>query len=155
MESREDYYTLSLPPCKSVAPPSPEPVTVESPRPIREYVEQFARYFLGERGKGNLQFEAAETLQSLGYVKYEAHLFNDGYRYIGACCFRWREWENAPASWSLDWAWFHPYFRSRGHLTRAWPSFTAGYGDFHLARPLSHAMEAFLAKVASPRGPAQ
>ena len=151
MESQEDYYTLSLPPCEIVAPFSPETVTVESLRPIREHVERFAYYFLRERRKGSVQFEAAESSESIGYVKYEAHLFNDGHRYIGACCFRWREFKDAPASWSIDWVWFHPYFRSRGHLTRAWPLFTARYGDFHIARPLSHSMEAFLAKVANSR----
>lgn len=151
MESREDYYTLSLPPCEGTAPPSPETVTVDSLRAIRDHVERFARYFLKERGKGGLQFEAAETSESEGYVKYEAHLFNDGHRYIGACCFRWREFKDAPASWFMDWMWLHPYFRSRGHLTRAWPLFTTRYGDFHCATPLSHSMKAFLAKVESSR----
>jgi hypothetical protein len=67
---------------------------------------------------------------------------------VGACCFRWREWTNAPHSWALQWAWLHPDFRRRGLLTAAWPAFRTEFGDFHVERPLSEAMQAFLRKIA-------
>jgi hypothetical protein len=65
---------------------------------------------------------------------------------IGACCFRWRKWADAPPGWALAWVWFHPYERRRGHLTRAWPYFRARFGDFIAEPPLSPAMQAFMLK---------
>lgn len=114
---------------------------------MREHVERFARYFLREMHTGGIQFEATESEASPDYVAYKAYLFNDKYHFFGAGCFRWREWQDAPASWSLDWLWLHPYFRSQGHLTQAWPALEAAHGHFHLARPLSPGMQAFLRKV--------
>ena len=98
-----------------------------------------------------------------GYVAWEAYLFhervyenkneNDTHnirvRCFGACCFRWREWADAPAGWSLDWVWLHPYFRRRQHLTKAWRQFEQEYGCFHLAKPVSLLMQAFLRKIRS------
>jgi hypothetical protein len=66
---------------------------------------------------------------------------------VGACCFRWREWTNAPHGWALQWAWLHPDFRRRGLLSAAWPAFRTEFGDFHVERPLSEAMQAFLLKL--------
>ena len=118
-----------------------------SRKALREHVERFARYFLREMHKGGLQFEAAEQPDSPDYVPYEAYLLHADDRYIGACCFRDRAPTNDPPSWWLAWAWLHPYFRSRHHLTNAWPQFVASYGQFHLAQPVSHAMKAFIQKV--------
>ena len=145
-----DYFTITLPTDRATESVDPALVLPTAPKRQREHVETFARYFLRERGQGALQFEAAETPSSVGYVRYEAHLFHDEGRYCGACCFRWRDWADAPPSWSLDWIWLHPYRRQRGLLTRAWPKFKERYGDFHLAQPLSAAMRAFLRKTRTP-----
>jgi len=145
--SPRTFHTISLPQVSGKAPNSPHAVLPESPKRMREHVERFARYFLREMHTGGIQFEATESAGSLGYVPYKAYLFNDGFHFFGACCFRWREWQDAPASWSLDWLWLHPYFRSEGHLTRAWPVLEASHGHFHLAHPLSPSMQAFLRKI--------
>lgn len=155
-----DYYSLSLP---LVTLPqgesSPSRVTEASPLSLRKHVERFAQHFKRELHYDFSQFEAAETKMSLGFVRYEAYLFHKTAddlwqgegpiksRFFGSCCFRWREWTDVPHEWSLDWAWFHPYFRARGHLTKAWPMFESKYGSFHLAHPLSSGMKEFLKKV--------
>lgn len=67
-------------------------------------------------------------------------------RVIGSCCFRWREYSDAPHGYGMQWIWFHPYFRGAGLLTKAWPYFLARFEDFHLEGPFSRAMERFLVK---------
>lgn len=62
----------------------------------------------------------------------------------GACCFRWREWEDCPHGYSLQWIWMHPYMRRQGHLSRAWPFFQKHFGRFWVEYPLSDAMNRFL-----------
>lgn len=147
MGSQQTFYTISLPQVSGQAPNSPHAVLPESPKRMREHVERFARYFLREMHTGGIQFEATESPHSPCYVPYKAYLFNDRYHFFGAGCFRWRELQDAPASWSLDWLWLHPYFRSQGHLTRAWSVFEASHENFRLARPLSPGMQAFLRKI--------
>lgn len=61
---------------------------------------------------------------------------------IGATCFRKRE-----ASMRMEWVWFHPFFRSKGLLTDAWPMFKARHGEFQCCPPLSRAMHGFLEKM--------
>lgn len=155
-----DYYSLSLP--VGILPGlecSPTLVLSTSPVIMRKRVERFAKHFQREMHFDFPQFEAAETPDKSCFIPYEAFLFHTSAddlwhgegsvkrRFFGACCFRWREWTNAPAEWSLDWVWLHPYFRSRGHLKNAWPNFEKKYGHFHLAQPLSCGMEKFLSQV--------
>jgi hypothetical protein len=155
-----DYYSLSLPVATLPELESnPTLVLPSSPTIIRKRVELFAKYFKREMHFDFPQFEAAETPDKSWYVPYEAYLFHKSaddlwhgegpikHRFFGACCFRWREYTNAPAEWSLDWVWFHPYFRCRGHLQSAWPRFAEKYGHFDLAQPLSCGMEKFLQKI--------
>lgn len=141
-----DYYTIKLP-AYAGTDPSPILVLPTSPKRLRKHVESFARYFLREMHYDGIQFEASEVPESFWFVKYEAYLFHDQSHFLGAGCFRWREWQNHEALWSLDWVWMHPFLRGRGHLQRAWPQFEKKYGRFHLARPVSFAMEKFLQKV--------
>ncbi|WP_188131136.1 hypothetical protein [Paraburkholderia panacisoli] len=156
-----------MPDLYSLAPPisrheylkaaSPLKIDCHSPLELRKAVEQLAYYFKRELGFDFVQFEAAETEASIGFVRYEAHLFYETaydhivedeatpHRIFGACCFRWREWTDHAPGWSMDWVWMHPYFRRRGHLRQAWGSFQQHYGDeFHVAPPLSIEMEAFV-----------
>jgi hypothetical protein len=141
-----DYYTIKLP-IFGGTDPSPVLVLPTSPKRLREHVERFARYFLRERYSGHIQFEASEVPESPCFVKYEAYLFHDQTYFLGAGCFRWRDWKNAEASWSLDWVWMHPFLRRRGHLQQAWPQFEKKYGRFHLAQPVSCAGEKILQNV--------
>jgi hypothetical protein len=141
------YCTISLPKAEWAATPRLKLVEPSSLRLLRNHVERFALYFLRELHTGSIQFEAAETPDTPGYVPYEAYLFLEQDRYVGACCFRDRRYEQLIAAWSLDWAWIHPYFRFKHHLTNAWPRFAEEYGRFHLAKPLSRSMQAFVRKV--------
>ncbi len=155
-----DYYSLTLPVgVLATFERSPTLVLPTSPLLMRKRVEKFAKHFKREMNFDFPQFEASESTRDSYFVPYEAFIFhksaNDLWfgegpvkqRFFGACCFRWREWENAPAEWSLDWIWFHPYFRSRGYLKEAWPFLEKRYGQFHIAEPLSCSMEKFLNKV--------
>lgn len=66
---------------------------------------------------------------------------------IGGCCFRWRDWSDAPPGWALQWIWLHPYRRGHGLLTKAWPIFKKHFGEFVVERPLSYGMQSFLRSV--------
>ncbi|MEX3969780.1 hypothetical protein [Paraburkholderia caribensis] len=153
-----DQYALSPPISRHryLDGVSPLKVDPDAPLELRRAVETLARYFKKELGFDELQFEASETRESLGYVPYEAYIFYNTahdrlledqvtpHRIFGACCFRWREWKDQEAGWSHDWVWMHPYFRRRGHLRRAWPLFQQRYGErFHIELPLSIEMQAF------------
>jgi len=71
-----------------------------------------------------------------------------GIFFFGAVGVRWVEDEDdAPPCWSLEWAWFHPYERGKGHLSRAWPHLLQLFPDPSLAHPLSKAMIEFLRKA--------
>lgn len=154
-----NYYDISLPVTGLLDRHSPTLIVPESKKKLREYVERFARYFKRELQMDFIQFEASETPDTSGYVPYEAYLFHDrAYdvgdedsetkeRCLGACCFRWIDWENAPASWSFEWVWIHPFRRGRGILRKAWPDFRRKYGEFHVAPPYSPAMEKFLERI--------
>lgn len=87
----------------------------------------------------------------LGYfLPRHSHLDIDGIgnsRTVGACCFRWREWVDAPHGWALQWILLHPYFRHQGILSNAWSLFTQRFGSFHVEEPLSEAMHNFLFKI--------
>lgn len=68
-------------------------------------------------------------------------------RIVGACAFRWRPLEGAPARWGLQWIWIAPGHRRSGLLRSYWPLFRQEFGDFQAEAPLSDAMEAFLESV--------
>ena len=65
----------------------------------------------------------------------------------GACCFRWRNFQDRQSCWSLDWIWLAPPVRRQGILSGTWPKFVATYGRLHVAQPLSTAMQRFVSKV--------
>ncbi len=153
------YYSLEPPVSTSLTnSPSPLLVVPDSPYRIRRFVETFAKHFRREFAYDFVPFEAAETPTTLGYIPYEAYLFHEvardllapdypvKHRCFGACVFRRVECENAPACWSLQWVWLHPYFRNRGYLSEIWPEFIQKYGSFNVELPLSAAMEKFLEK---------
>lgn len=126
----------------------PARVLWDSDKRLHLMVEKLAKYFRREFQYDSIQYSARESMEKNG--TQEAFLWtNDpGCRHfaIGACCFRWRVWTNAPPGWALQWIWLHPYERNRGRLTRAWPYFQDRFGDFHVEPPLSPAMRAFLAR---------
>jgi hypothetical protein len=71
-------------------------------------------------------------------------------RIVGACCFRLRDRADGSKIWSMDWVWLAPGARRTGLLNARWPGFLREFGAFHVERPLSNAMEAFLARHGDP-----
>ena len=153
------YYSLDPPVSTDLADhPSPLLVVPESPKKFREFVEFFAYCFKREFHFDFVPFEASQRPGSPGYMPYEVYLFHETahdlmeadkptkHRCIGVCGFRWTEWTDVPPSWSCQWVWFHPYFRGRGYLSKAWPQFQEKYGKFHIQEPVSPAMQVFLRK---------
>ena len=104
-----DYYAINAFPAEAALTAQVRRVDSSSPRDDRHVVETFARYFLRELRYGSIQFEATEGAAESGDVPYTAYLFVHEAIYVGACCFRWREWLDMPAMWSLDWVWLHPF----------------------------------------------
>jgi hypothetical protein len=106
----------------------------------REFGYDFVQYTSGEEDDGHRAYlwVLPGTLEN-GKVKA-----------VGACCFRWREWDGAPASYGLQWIWLHAHERRKGHLTKAWPYFQERFGKFIPESPLSPAMKRFLLKRLDP-----
>ncbi len=122
-------------------------VTPESPLVLRRRVERFAQYFRREFRYDFQQFTASEKPEK----PYAAHLFTNGTVsyprvWVGACCFRWREFKGIEPRWAMQWMWLHPYFRGKGILSRAWDKFHELYGNFFCEPPFSPTMSAFLLK---------
>jgi hypothetical protein len=139
--------------------PSPMKVMPASSIALKKAVELIAHHFKNEMDFDSVQFKANETLESSALNPWEAYLFHERgdtsehdigknkVQFFGACCFSNQQQQNSAAPWSLDWVWFHPYFRNRHHLRNAWPQFVQSYGDFRLEEPLSPAMSVFLKKL--------
>jgi hypothetical protein len=72
-----NIYSLALPITRHGYLDGESPLKIDpaSPLELRRAVERLARYFKKELGFDALQFEAAETQNSLGFVPYEAYLF--------------------------------------------------------------------------------
>jgi hypothetical protein len=147
MISVRSYYLINLPGAPFSSDVEMVEVVPSSSKTLRTSVERFARYFLREMHFGSIQFEAAETPDTLGFIPYKAFLFANQGRYIGAGCFRHREDQSHLRPWLLDWLWLHPFCRRQGNVTRAWPKLHNAMGEFRCAKPLSVSMERFLAKI--------
>jgi hypothetical protein len=122
-------------------------VSPDSPLKLRSEVERFALYFKREFSCDFQQFEAREKPKT----PYAAYLFlnepNHYPRYwVGAFCFRWREYTDGKPRWAAQWAWLHPYYRGKGILSRAWGEFHKNHKNFLCEPPLSPAMRTFLKK---------
>lgn len=130
-------------------------VSSSSPLSVRRAAVELATYFKHEFHYDFLQF--AETPEG-SHERDRAFLYSHGLflggrpiasniPLVGCCSFRWRE-NDEPPGYALQWAWFHPYFRRQGLLTRSWRYFTDRFGRFRVEEPLSLAMKAFLDKHA-------
>jgi hypothetical protein len=167
MSATYKYYDLAAPvvktrlnPHRKDAPPGCnfEPVGYSSPIAYRKAAERLAYCFRREFDYFFVQYEAKEANFSGFKVMHDRVLMfgkldqstsepNTRTLFFGAVCVRWMEWSNAPACWTLDWAWFHPYERRKGHMTKAWPYIVQMFPDLWVSHPRSAAMEAFLVKV--------
>jgi hypothetical protein len=131
-------------------PQEPLAVTWKSPLKLRQEVERFAIYFRREFGYDAQQFSAAEKPKT-DKKPYAAYLFINETNHwprvwVGACCFRWREYQDSESRWAAQWAWMHPYYRGKGILSSAWDKFHELHGNFICEPPFSPAMKAFLLK---------
>lgn len=121
----------------------------KQPMSIHLAVEQLAYYFQREFNYDFIQYTAYEDKEN---PKSNAYIWIDSDFYgtfaIGAIVFRFLTDAHQPKKWSLEWVWFHPYYRNKGLLTAAWKSFQKKYGkDFLIEPPTSKAMDAFLIKM--------
>jgi hypothetical protein len=128
----------------------PLQVTRESPLKLRQEVERCAIYFRREFSYDFQQFTATEKPKKQE-KPYAAYLFineqNHSPRvWVGACCFRWRKYQDAKPRWAAQWMWLHPYYRGKGILSGAWDKFHELHGNFICEPPISPAMMAFLRK---------
>lgn len=70
---------------------------------------------------------------------------NDENIVVGACTFRWREYEDK-SFWGLQWVWITPKYRRTGVLSKHWRTLRQLHGDFLVEGPVSDEMIAFVAK---------
>jgi hypothetical protein len=114
-------------------------VTARSPKMLRQAVEQMAYYFRREFGYDFVQYSSEE--EDDGHRAYlwvlPGTLENGKVKAVGACCFRWRGWDGAPASYGLQWIWLHPHERRKGRLTEAWPYFQISFCPLSRRFPLA------------------
>lgn len=119
----------------------------DSPIYIHKLIEDYSRYFKLE---GGFDFTQYTALEDIGQKKCKAYIFVnenwEGVHIVGACAFRFLGDIGQSNKWSLQWVWFHPFFRNRGLLTSAWSYFKSKFFDFDVEPPISKAMEGFLKK---------
>ena len=122
---------------------------------LRKPVLQLARYFQLEMATDFVPYSTEQhsdknTAFLIGFKSDENLQFG-----IGALFFRWQEWSDVPAGYSLEWVWVHPFFRHRGLLSKAWPKFVERFGEFHVSPPYSPSMKEFLNKIGYFAKPAE
>lgn len=131
-----------------------EPLIVTAREPIWMHKQMYyrARAFKREFGYDFIQWsEKEDDPGAYGF------LFRDPEQLdviIGACAFRWRNYTDSDPMWAMQWIWLMPDARHKGILTKYWPVFTHMFGKFHVERPLSDAMAAFLEKMQHEADPA-
>lgn len=127
-----------------------------SPLKWRKAAEEVAYYFRREGHFDSPPYEANEIQYGLEYATARVLVFhhddcdpdfNDLFFFIGAVGVRWVKWDKAPASWSVEWAWIHPYKRRSGVLKKAWPFIVEMFPNIWVSHPLSDAMKGFLQKI--------
>jgi hypothetical protein len=119
-------------------------ITGKSPITMRRSVETLACYFRREFGYDFVQYSATEPSDPRDRIFLWTRDDCMYHAAIGAICFRWREYDNAPHGLAVAWVWIHPYLRRHGILAAHWEFFRHLYGDFYVEPPLSPAMKAFL-----------
>jgi hypothetical protein len=142
-----------------LVPESPVRVTISSPLRLRRAVYEIAWYFKSEFHYDFTQYGRGgrdDDPKHVAFLWPHPEVCQSGFKLLGcddfllpmmgACCFRWWEWKDAPAGWVLQWIWMHPFCRGRGMLSKTWPKFREEFGDFFTDPPLSDAMEAFLTR---------
>lgn len=161
----ERHYEIRLPFVKVVKNPQQNEIPTDvpflivgpnSPLAWRKAAENLACYFRREFGYDFVQYQATECHHDWSLAKDRVLVFakksvntsfEDVFCFFGAVSVRWIKWSNAPPSWSIEWVWFHPYERGKGHMTKAWPFILQMFPEPSVAPPISPAMKSFLVKV--------
>jgi hypothetical protein len=131
---------------------NPIRITHKSPVLYRKAVYKIACFFRREFGYDFVQYGDEGKEDDPSHVAFLwIHPETEGssrFRIpcIGASCFRYHERTDHPADYSMQWVWFHPYWRRRGLLSKSWPDFKLEFGDFVCEQPISEAMSRFLEK---------
>jgi hypothetical protein len=123
-----------------------DPELVRSTSPKWKHFEMYerARAFRREEGYDFVQWnshDGDDDPHVHGFLMSDA----EG-RILGAISFRWREPQDEPAFWGLQWVWIAPKMRRCGILSNRWSAFRERFGDFVVESPVSQAMQDFLAK---------
>jgi hypothetical protein len=132
---------------------NPIRITHKSPKRYRKTVYKIACFFRREFEYDFVQYDEDEDdpkhVAFLWLHPISMQLPNEKFRFpcIGATCFRYREWTDAPHGYVMQWIWFHPYWRQKGLLSKSWPNFTQEFGDFICEPPYSRAMIGFLKTI--------
>lgn len=132
-------------------------VSWDSPHRLRYAVYKMAKQFSKEVGWGLLYGSAGRERDE----KAVAYLWRSDIRpdlqstskarYIGGCCFRWRNYKDADSRYVLSWIWLHPKYRRKGILNEFWNIFAQEIGEFHPEQPYTPAMREFINKIGYQR----
>ena len=124
-------------------------VSKDQPISIYKSVEQLAKYFKREGEFSFLQYcahEQKDKKTTEAYIWIDED-WSDKFA-VGACAFSQMRDVGESGEWELQWIWFHPYYRNKGLLSEAWPSFVSKYGEnFAIEPPISKHMISFLNKI--------
>lgn len=148
-EHRKRMYVLAPQPVPALtaarmSEAEPDLVTASSPAWKHFEMYQRARAFKREEGYDFVQWHSSES-ETDPHV-HGFLLCDDHDTILGAIAFRWREPENDPPFWGLQWVWVCPTARKSGVLSRRWAAFRERFGDFYVEGPVSKGMRAFLTK---------
>jgi hypothetical protein len=122
-------------------------VTYRSKMTLKTAVEVCDTYLLREFDFARQYDRHDDDRERIAYLWVDTTTLDDAGRLsvFGACCFRNRHYTDHEHPFALQWVWFHPYARRRGHLATAWPYFERRFGLFMVEGPYSSAMRRFLA----------
>ncbi len=127
-----------------------EEVTIKSSLSLRLCVRQFARYFMREGYSDFLHYDIDDKQDNpVAFLFFDSQVTDREMRQmpIGACLFRYREYENVPVGfWTMHWAWIHPYKRHKGILSEHVQKFNDQFGYWFPETPHSKAMQSFIKK---------
>ncbi len=118
-------------------------VLPESPVMLRRAVQTLAEFARRELGYDASGYTAMAPNPDAEAWLWAVDDWDDRARAVGFCILV-RD-EISRGAWEMTWAWFHPFERGRGRLSRAWPFFERRYGRELVVHERSPAMSAFLA----------
>lgn len=109
-------------------------------------VEHLVSFFMQETPWDFRPFCSSESLENARVVLLLDEHFD--YWAIGAIGFRHYKLSSDVQFWNLNWAWLHPFLRSKGKLRRIWPALQQRFGeDFMVEHPVSGAMQSILTRT--------